>query len=91
MPPTSQIVRNLAEEIRGAKVGKNWVGQFVKRYEGRLHSAYLKNIDNLRVAAEYAPMFIMFFTLVFTTFRYFLRIYSNKKLTNLLPLAPPGY
>ena len=27
MPPTSQIVRNLAEEIRGSKVGKNWVGQ----------------------------------------------------------------
>ena len=25
MPPTSSIVKNLAEEIRGAKVGKNWI------------------------------------------------------------------
>ena len=26
MPPTSHIVRNLAEEIRGERIGKNWVG-----------------------------------------------------------------
>ena len=31
MPPTSYIVRNLAEEIKGGPVGKNRVGQFVKR------------------------------------------------------------
>jgi hypothetical protein len=33
LPPTSQIVRNLAEEIRGEPVGKNWTGQFVKRHK----------------------------------------------------------
>ncbi len=47
MPPTSHIVRNLAEEIRGKPVGKNWVSQFVKRYSIRLKSLYLHNIDNL--------------------------------------------
>ncbi|KAF4627253.1 hypothetical protein G7Y89_g10904 [Cudoniella acicularis] len=61
MPPTSHIVKNLAEEIKGASVGKNWVGQFVKRHGIRLKSLYLRNIDNLRVSAEYAPMFILFF------------------------------
>jgi hypothetical protein len=64
MPPTSSIVRNLAEEIRGAKVGKNWTGQFIQRHKNRLRSLYLRNIDNLRVTAEYAPMFTLFFALV---------------------------
>lgn len=64
MPPTSHIVKNLAEEIRGAPVGKNWVGQFVKRHGIRLKSLYLRNIDNLRAGAEYAPMFQLFFSIV---------------------------
>jgi len=33
MPPTSQIVKNVAEEIVGSPVGKNWVGQFVRQYK----------------------------------------------------------
>jgi hypothetical protein len=64
MPPTSHIVKNLSEEIRGKPVGKNWVGQFVKRHEIRLKSLYLRNIDNLRAGAEYAPMFQLFFSVV---------------------------
>lgn len=64
MPPTSSTVRNLAEEIRGEPVGKNWSGQFVQRYKDCLTSLYLRNIDNLRVSSEYAPMFTLFFTLV---------------------------
>ena len=64
MPPTSSIVKNLAEEIRGREVGKNWVGQFVKRHKSRLKSQYLRNIDNIRVGAEYAPMFELFFAIV---------------------------
>jgi Tc5 transposase DNA-binding domain len=64
IPPTSHIVRNLAEEIRGGPVGKNWVGQFVKRHGIRLKSLYLRNIDNLRAGAEYAPMFQLFFSAV---------------------------
>jgi len=64
MPPTSHIVKNLAEEIRGKQVGKNWVGQFVKRHDIRLKSLYLRNIDNLRAGAEYAPMFQLFFSIV---------------------------
>jgi len=64
MPPTSQIVKNLAEEMRGKLVNKNWVGQFVKRHGIRLKSVYLRNIDNLRASAEYAPIFQLFFSVV---------------------------
>ena len=64
MPPTSHIVRNLAEEIRGGRVGKNWTGQFIKRHNIRLKSLYLRNIDSLRAGAEYAPMFQLFFSVV---------------------------
>jgi hypothetical protein len=41
MPPTSQIIRNLAEEMRGKLVSKNWVSLFVKRHGIRLKSLYL--------------------------------------------------
>jgi hypothetical protein len=64
MPPTSHIVRNLAEEIRGRPVGKNWVGQFVKRYDIRLKSLYLHNIDNLHAGTEYTLIFQLFFSVV---------------------------
>jgi hypothetical protein len=64
LPPTSSIVKNLAEEIRGEPVGKNWVGDFIRRKGDRLCSLYLRNIDNLRVSSEYGPMFKLFFELV---------------------------
>jgi hypothetical protein len=50
-----QCLTNVQEEVR--EVGKNWVGQFVKRHKNRLKSLYLRNIDNLRVSAKYALMF----------------------------------
>ena len=64
LPPTSHIVKNLAEEIIGSKIGKNWVGDFVKRYKDRLKSIYLRNMDGIRVKAEYAPVFKYFYDLV---------------------------
>jgi hypothetical protein len=53
MPPTSQIVKNMAEEIVRGEVYKNWTSNFIKRHQDRLHSLYLRNIDNQRVHAEY--------------------------------------
>lgn len=64
MPPTPQIVRNLAEEMRGQSVGKNWVGEFVSRHEENLKSLYLRCIDNLRVKGEYVPAYQLFYDLV---------------------------
>ena len=45
LPPTSAIVRNLAEEIIGQEVGKNWTSQFIRRHKDKLESLYLCNID----------------------------------------------
>jgi hypothetical protein len=57
LPPTSQIVQNVAEELCGKPVNKNWVGQFTKRYSDRLHAGYIRTIDSKRARAEYIPMF----------------------------------
>ena len=64
LPPTNSIVKNLAEEMIGRRVGKNWSAQFVKRHEGCLTSRFLRNIDKKRQNAEYAPIFKHFFDLV---------------------------
>jgi len=64
MLSTSHIVKNITEEICERVVEKNWVNQFIKRHKERLHNIYLRNIDNLYVAAEYAPMFYLFFNRV---------------------------
>ena len=90
MPPTSQIVRNLAEEIRGDKVGKNWVGQFVKRHGIRLKSLYLRNIDNLRASAEYTLMFQLFFSVVSCFFVIITCVYCLN-IANLCPLSLARY
>jgi predicted GTPase len=71
LPPTSRIVRNMAEEIAQRRVGKNWVSEFVKRHEKDLLSRYLQAMDRDRKAAEYAPLFKAFYELV----RAFLIIY----------------
>src|ERR1700722_13926692 len=71
IPPTSQIVKNLAEELIGDIVGKNWTSDFVRRHQDRLKSLYLRNIDNLRMKAEYAPLFKQFYNLVCVYFLYY--------------------
>jgi hypothetical protein len=75
MPPTSHIIKNLAEEIKGGPLGKNWVGQFVKRHSIRLKSLYLRNINNLRASAKYAPIFQLFFSVVCYFIIIILRVY----------------
>ena len=57
-------MHNLAEEVIGDSVGKNWTSDFVKRYKNRVISVYLRNIDNERIKAEYAPVFKHFYDLV---------------------------
>jgi hypothetical protein len=64
LPPTPRIVKNLAEEIRGCAVGKNWTAEFVARHKDVLKSAYLRTIDNVRVKGEYGPAYELFYKLV---------------------------
>jgi hypothetical protein len=64
LPPTCQIVHNLATEIVGGPIGKNWTKQFVHRHRDRLKSLYLRNIDNIRTKAEFALIIKQFYNLV---------------------------
>jgi len=52
LPPTPQIVKNLAEEIAGVTLGPNWVTRFCKRHHGQLLSVYLRTIDHKRKLAD---------------------------------------
>ena len=64
IPPTCRIVRNLAEEVAGGSVGKNWNARFIERNQKELKSVYLRTIDNARSKADYAPSFRLFYDLV---------------------------
>ena len=58
---TTQIVKNLVEEIIHDIVEKNWVGQFIWQKQDQIKSLYLRNIDNLWAKADYAPIFKHFY------------------------------
>jgi hypothetical protein len=64
IPPTTAIVKNLAEEIRGCAVNKNWTAAFVRRHKDEVKSLYLKSIDIKRVKGEYAAPYEVFYNLV---------------------------
>ena len=64
IPPTSQMVKNFAEEMIGREVGKNWTQGFIRRHDSRLKSIYLRNIDHRRTKAEFVPVFQHFYDLV---------------------------
>ena len=59
--PTSQIVKNVAEEVSGHTVGKNWVGRFVRRYKDKLHAGFLRTIDGARVHADNVELYKQFY------------------------------
>jgi len=77
--PTSQTVKNLAEENKGGSVGKNRVSTFLKHHNMKLKSLYLRNMENLRFSAEYAPMFKLFFALVSIILCFLRCIYLSVK------------
>jgi Tc5 transposase DNA-binding domain len=68
IPPTSQIIRNLAEEMLKGPVGKNWTGNFIKRHSQRICSVYLDPLDRARVSAESVPVFEQFYASVLPCF-----------------------
>ena len=102
LPPTTTIVRNLVEEIRGARIRKNQLASFIARYKNELKSAYLKTIDNKRVKGEFPTNYQTFYQLVEYFFILFLELYilrvsltatfnsSRKRLKNTI-LQPRIY
>ena len=63
LPPTPQIVCNLAEEIVAGPIGINWHANFVTRHRDRLSSAYLRNIDHARKKADNSYRFQHYYDL----------------------------
>jgi len=74
IPPTNQIVRNLAEELIKRPVHKTWVSDFIKRHQDRLRSVYLRTIDSKRVKADSIPSLEHFYSLVslYITYIYYI-------------------
>ncbi|THC92492.1 hypothetical protein EYZ11_008030 [Aspergillus tanneri] len=64
IPPTPQMLKNIAEEIAGTTLGVNWASRFRKRHRDRLHSLYLRTIDHQRKAADNSRYFQHFFSLL---------------------------
>jgi hypothetical protein len=64
IPPTPQILINIAEELAKTKLGPNWVARFCKRYRSRLASEYLRKIDHKRKVADNSRYFRKFFDTV---------------------------
>lgn len=64
IPPTSQIITNLVEEMLQRPVGKNWTSNFIKRHSKRICSIYLAPIDHSRATAESVPVFERFYAFV---------------------------
>jgi Tc5 transposase DNA-binding domain len=82
IPPTPQIVKNLAVEIAGDKLGPNWVSRFCKRHQKDLKSVYLRTIDHKRKVADNSAYFqhfyeqvrLLFIAILYTFHMYLLLI-----------------
>jgi hypothetical protein len=59
--PTSQIVKNVAEEVVGQAVGKNWVSWFVCWYKNQLHVGFLHTINSAHIRADNIDLYEQFF------------------------------
>jgi hypothetical protein len=72
LPPTPRLIRNIAAEIAGVSVGKNWVTRFCDRHFDTLLNVYLRTIDHSRKIADNSRYFDHYFNTVRMLF-YFLR------------------
>ena len=61
LPPTPQIVKNLAEKIAGVTLGKNWVSRFYERHQDQLLNLYLRTIDHKRKLTDNSYHFQHFY------------------------------
>ena len=61
LPPTPQIVKNLAEELANKELSHNWVGRFIERKKKVLKSIYLTTMDHKRKIADNSRYYEHFF------------------------------
>jgi hypothetical protein len=85
LPPTPQIVKNLAEELSDKKVGHNWTSNFIARKRTELRSMYLPTIDHKRKISDNSHHYEHFFSEV-SIFLYYVGLYIRILLILSLPL-----
>jgi hypothetical protein len=56
-----EMLRNLAKEITGIKLGKQWPGRFLKKYNKDLISCYTTGIGAARKRADSAFNYALYF------------------------------
>jgi hypothetical protein len=81
IPLTPQIVQNLAMELLGWPLGKNWPAAFIKRHKERICSRYLYSLDHSRCLAEKSALFEQFYIIILCFFTIF-RALANKKIAS---------
>jgi hypothetical protein len=64
LPPTSQIVKSVAEEMSNSIVSHNWVSHFTRRHQDCLYSGYLYTIDNAKKKADNISLITQFYNQV---------------------------
>ncbi|KAF2435276.1 hypothetical protein EJ08DRAFT_333731 [Tothia fuscella] len=69
IPPTVEIVRNMAEEICQKRPGKNWFPRFLKRWSDTLDSSFLGAIDRSRQCVDDYNKYKLYFDKVATVTR----------------------
>ncbi|KAF2802629.1 uncharacterized protein BDZ99DRAFT_503812 [Mytilinidion resinicola] len=64
LPPTHQMIRNLAQDLAGRMPGIHWVSRWVHSNSKHLKSAYLLPIDKERKRADSALYYSLYFKLL---------------------------
>ena len=64
LPPTVQMVRNLAARIVGKQPGNHWTGRWLADYKNELKSGYLPLINIARKKANSALYYSLYFKLL---------------------------
>ena len=64
LPPTPKIVANVAQELCGRKLSRNWSSRFVARHKHRLDARYLNTIDLARHKADSRSNYEAYFAII---------------------------
>jgi hypothetical protein len=64
LPPTPKIVANIAQELCGRRLSKNWPSRFVARHKHVLDARYLNTIDLARHKADSRSNYEAYFAIV---------------------------
>lgn len=64
LPPTPRIVANVAQQLCGKKLSKNWSSRFVARHKHRLDTRYFNTLDLARHEADSRASYEAYFSII---------------------------